>query len=228
MQPFSATPPPASPRASNVPSPAISIYPVPRQTSPPGVPTLSPSLSPSPAEPLPDVTGMACGEANEKVDHHVRVLTTYNCYEVSGRTPRQLQAWVAKEGPRANGRVAAAVTHWRLRWSYSLVPGDATCEVARPDVQVLIVYALPAWMPPERTSDATVQYWRDFSALVQAHEENHGSIALEGGRVARESLLDLPPGTTCPGISDIADARVKAIVARFKAKQRAFDKAAGG
>jgi predicted secreted Zn-dependent protease len=156
------------------------------------------------------------------------VLTRTTCYEAYGTTPQELQASVAEEGPRANDRVAAAVTHWRLRWSYSLVADDAACEVERPDVQVVIVYLLPAWMPPAGTPDSTTEYWRNFSAVVRAHEAHHRSIAVDGGVAARKSLLDLPPGVTCPGVSDTADRRVRAVISRYEVKQRAFDAAAGG
>lgn len=221
LPPFNPTPAPPSPSASGAPSPVISIYPVPPQSSPP-----TPQASPSHV--LPDVTGIPCGQVSHTLDHHVRVLTRYSCYRVAGSTPQELQAWVATQGPRAEGRVAAAVTHWKLRWSYSVVPGDSTCEVARPDVQVVLVYVLPAWMPPAGTSEATIQYWRDYSAAVQAHEAHHGSIAEDGGRAARKSLLGLPPATTCDRASATADARVKAIIARYRGKQHAFDAAAGG
>ena len=221
-----ATPPPRTPpSSSDAASPQISIYPVPHHA--PGSPDLAPSATPSP-DALPDIAGTPCGNESEVTDHHVRVLTRTKCYEASGTTPQELQVSVAEEGPRADGRVAAAVTHWRLRWSYTLVSGDATCEVERPDVQAVIVYVLPAWMPPAGTSDSTIEYWRNFSAAVQAHEARHGAIAVDGGVAARKSLLDLPPGVACPRVSDVADTRVKAVISRHEVKQRAFDAAAGG
>lgn len=221
-----------SPSASAAPSPTISIYPVPHRTpGTPGTPRSTPSQIP-PADVASDapsdVTGIPCGEEVAGTDHHVGVTTRYTCYEVSGTTPQQLQAGVEKEGPRANGRVAAAVTHWRLRWSYAFIEGASSCEVVRPDVQVVIVYVLPAWTPPAGVSVTTTEYWRNFSTAVKAHEAHHKSIAIDGGVAARKALLDLAPGPTCPEVSDTANAEVKAIIAQFEAKQRAFDAGAGG
>lgn len=225
------------------PSPTVSIYPVPPPTPPklprtsaapiyvptsplPSSAASSPATSPSPSISA-DSAGIRCGEVKSGTEQGVKVQTTYTCYQITGSTLPQLQASAAKNGPKVGGKHAVATTKWSIKDSYTYGSKGSLCTIATAAVQALIVYVFPTWTAKHGTPASVVKQWRSYMAKVKAHEAHHRSIAIDGGAAVYKAILATPPDSPCKAVGNAADAKVADVMAVYRAKQAAFDAAAG-
>ena len=245
----SSEPPPlvyeAAPSASASGSPAAgpSVYPVPspRSPRPPKAPpgSVVAPISPVPVSPLPTTAspspsavidapgGIACGATDTETIGGVVVVTNTTCFDVSGKTMAQLQTSIEANGPKVDDYRRAGATRWKLGWSFDL-DDSGRCSVVAPKVKVTATYLLPRWTNPKDASAAVRRQWNRFAAEVKTHEEGHRDIAADAGVAALAVLNSSPSKSDCEQTRRIADARVRAVMDRFRAKQQAYDDAAQG
>lgn len=195
----------------------------------------SPSLEatgqpPSSSEPQPDadVAGIRCGDEDEERIRKTTVVTRTTCYEVEGTSMPALDAQMRRKGPRVDGRHAIAVTRWLVRWSYDARSTASGCELIAPSIETVAVYRFPTWEPPDSVAEGTVSQYRAFIGDVRVHEGHHRELAVNAGVSIRRALLALPVVGTCAMLEKEAGRTFDDVFARFQAKQRAFDEAAGG
>jgi predicted secreted Zn-dependent protease len=236
-----AIPPPLFPSVS--PSSGISIYPVPSPHSPrpPKPPTFSPApYSPVPFSPAPSPTtkspsptqvvqalgGISCGATQTETIQGVTVVTNTTCFDVSGSTMQQLQASIDANGPKVNDYRRAGATRWKLGWNYSFDPGPSRCGIADPTVKVTATYLLPRWTNPDSAKEPVRKQWIAFAEEVKTHEAGHRDIAVQAGVAALGALNATPASATCGQTETKADARVRAVMAKYRLKQQAYDASA--
>jgi len=145
-------------------------------------------------------------------------------YTVSGRSASALNQALVLSGPRRGGRVAHALTEWRLGWSYVPVQGAAGCVSARPRVEVRLVTTLPAWAdldyaPPPLASD-----WALFLDRLRDHEFRHQDIAVDSGNELLGRLGGLVAGT-CEELRAEAERAARRVAANHEAIHARFDQA---
>jgi predicted secreted Zn-dependent protease len=153
---------------------------------------------------------------------HVQVEERF--YPVSGRSPAALNLALLLQGPCRTGRVAHALTEWRLLWSYVPTPRGAVCALERPRVEVRIVTTLPRWLDVERAPSSLVSDWALFMARLRVHESGHQSIALRTGNELLSTLSGLEAGD-CDQLMREARRRVARLARAHDADQRRFDRA---
>jgi predicted secreted Zn-dependent protease len=111
---------------------------------------------------------------------------TIEYYDVSGRTPAEINAAGSRSGPidPKTGRRVVGYTAWHLDWDAPGGPGGP-CRLDQAWVSLDITVTLPRLVETETTPPALLERWRPFVAGIRTHEMTHARIAREG----REAML---------------------------------------
>lgn len=139
----------------------------------------------------------------------------------------ELDAQVARKGPRADGRHAVAVTRWLVKWSYQTRSDGASCSLVKPSIETVAAFRYPTW-DPAGAVEGTLERWREFMARVEEHEGHHRALAVKAGVSIRRALMSLPPSSGCSMLEDEASRTFHEVFDSYQAKQEAFDAAEGG
>jgi predicted secreted Zn-dependent protease len=171
--------------------------------------------------------GIECGASETEKVRGVTVVTRTTCFDVSGSTMAQLQTSIEANGPRVNDYRRAGATRWKVAWTYDFQIG-ARCGIADPSVKVTATYLLPRWTDPQTAKGTTREQWDAFMGEVKTHEEGHRDIAVQAGVASLAALDSTPARSDCGDTKRTADARVRAVMDRYRAKQQAYDDRATG
>jgi predicted secreted Zn-dependent protease len=154
-------------------------------------------------------------------------------YTVTGTTGIALYQSIGANGPEIAGkkriggvtgsRRTVAVTEYDLKWRRDYQPKDGGCKLVSAVPILTITYRLPkanAVLPA-----GVKQNWAAFVAGIEAHERVHGQhlIEMTEAIIAATVGLEVAGDSGCKAIRAEVLARVKAEVATYKARARAFD-----
>jgi len=149
-------------------------------------------------------------------------------YPISGRTGVELGKAMIAGGPRAiHMRHAIAATATRFDFlDPKFVTEKGRCAVKDLTVKLTITYHYPKWGNEGSGSAPLRRAWRAFYDELKRHEQTHGRIARKyASRVERE--MKRMSGTVAFGCNDFGNwtqIRMKALSARLKEEQAAFDR----
>jgi predicted secreted Zn-dependent protease len=120
-------------------------------------------------------------------------------------------------------RLRVAVTEYDLKWRRDYRPKDGGCTLVSAMPILTITYRLPkakAALPA-----GVKQNWAAFVCGIEAHERVHGQHILEMTEaiIAATVGLEVAGDGGCKAIRAEVLTRVKAEVATYKARARAFD-----
>ncbi len=144
-------------------------------------------------------------------------------YDVVGSTLSQLRACSALLGPSPDGRRHAAYTRWEIRWRYEhrLMEGRWSAVDVR--VTAVVTRTLPRWSPVRSAEPSLAVEWARYLEALTLHEQGHLLIAAEAGRAVHEALLALAPCETREALDALAGETARAITARHRDEERAYD-----
>lgn len=116
-------------------------------------------------------------------------------YDISAASLAEIRQGIARQGPRLDGRIHSAVTHWRLSWKWQYHSrGVGGCELRDVNVHVSALVDFPRWNPTAHPDSALLAWWEQFNSGLAEHERGHAVIALEGGRRIARALQGLGGG----------------------------------
>jgi len=153
-------------------------------------------------------------------------------YRVSGTTGPELYASIGENGPRiSGGRRTIALTQWDLKWRRDYRPQGSACTLRSAKPFFTLIYTLPK--PAAKLRGATARQWKTFYDGLTAHEKVHGAYARDMvATILRTTVgLTVEGDPRCRKIRAEVLKRVKAALAEYNARSRAFDReemAAGG
>jgi predicted secreted Zn-dependent protease len=148
-------------------------------------------------------------------------------YTVTGTTGIALYQSIGENGPEISGqngsRRTVAVTEYDLKWRRDYRPTDGNCKLVSAVPILTITYRLPkakAALPA-----GVKQNWAAFVTGIEAHERVHGQhiIEMTEAIIAATVGLEVAGDSGCKAIRAEVLTRVKAEVATYKARARAFD-----
>ena len=91
-------------------------------------------------------------------------------YDVNAGSLVELRRALMTEGPLGSGgRRWAAVTSWRMQWTYHYV-GNITCVIENTQVGVQTAIAFPRWNPTSTPDSALAEWWFQYRAGLAEHE----------------------------------------------------------
>ena len=143
-------------------------------------------------------------------------------YAVSGQSASALNLALLQAGPRSGGRVAHALTEWRVRWSYVPLRRSSSCACGSPSVELEIVTTLPRWRELGQAPDALVEDWTLYMSRLRAHETGHQSLVLTHGSELLVALAELE-ATDCDVLREEAERAAALLWWRFEKGHRSYD-----
>jgi predicted secreted Zn-dependent protease len=149
-------------------------------------------------------------------------------YSVTGTTGIALYRSIGENGPEISGGVTGsrrtvAVTEYDLKWRRDYQPSNGNCRLLSAVPILTITYRLPK--VKAALSAGVKQNWAAFVTGIEAHERVHGQHILEMTEaiLAATVGLEVAGDSGCKAIRAEVLTRVKAEVATYKARARAFD-----
>jgi predicted secreted Zn-dependent protease len=149
-------------------------------------------------------------------------------YTVTGTTGIALYQSIGENGPEISGGISGkrrtvAVTEYDLKWRRDYQFENGNCRLVSAVPILTITYRLPkakAALPA-----GVKRNWAAFVSGIEAHERVHGQHIIEMTQaiIAATVGLEVAGDSGCKAIRAEVLARVKAEVANYKARARAFD-----
>ena len=100
------------------------------------------------------------------------------------------------------------------------------CAVNSVHVKVETTITTPHWKPPGLTSTERRNWWAQLQTAVTRHEQQHVSIAEEGGKAIADSLMHLT-GPSCMAVRQIAPLVAQRELQRVERRQLELDRLEG-
>jgi predicted secreted Zn-dependent protease len=159
-------------------------------------------------------------------------------YPITGASGIELYRSIGENGPEIGGgglaRRTIAVTEYDLKWRRDYRPerpasaqagqdDKTSCVLAAATPILTITYRLPK--PKGALPSSLREPWRIFADGIEAHERVHGAqiIAMTEAIITATVGLRVENDPDCKAIRDEVLVRVKAELAAYKARSRAFD-----
>ena len=152
----------------------------------------------------------------------VTVQATVAYYDITANSLGEVRRALANEGPTSQGRRWAAVTSWRLSWTYQLRRGTMGCELERTHVRVTTSITFPRWNPSGPPDSALAAWWNQFNAGLAAHERGHAQLAVRNAGALVKELNGISGGL-CDGLSERANQLGRRINSAMQTLQIEYD-----
>ena len=154
---------------------------------------------------------------------------TYSYFSVGGATLSEIEAELARRGPRleSTGRrhPGATAMSFTSKLGFEETPG--ACRIVRADVSVGAKVTLPRWRRPQAAGQDTRLIWDTLSADIKRHEESHVVIAKKHARELENALRKLGRFDNCARANAKAQAVTERQLAKHDAEQASFDRVEG-
>jgi predicted secreted Zn-dependent protease len=179
---------------------------------------------------VPAVLGLVlagCAGVRPPVAERVRVRTSRatSHYLIHGTTSRAIFDEIAGNHLfDTNGRPAVGVTagRWSIDW-HGVEPRPGVCEPSPLTITLALEVTLPEHERPEALSEALRARWQRFAARVEAHEQRHVDIYLDGAR-AMKARMEEVLARWWPSCAELRE-RIRAVWAAQEAEtERAKDR----
>lgn len=159
----------------------------------------------------------------------VTVTSEKQFYQITGNTEKVLRQQMSALGPpdEETGKIFDARTDWAIKWHFYYDKSNNECKIDRVDVSLSITYIYPEWNPPADAAPALVTKWNTYMENLVVHEEGHSSLADDGAQLIYQTILDMPPATTCDALGEATNAAAQEKFDDIKQRQKAYDDKTG-
>ena len=155
-----------------------------------------------------------------------QVSQSINYYVFGGSTVAEMNAQLARLGPKTAEGSFHAFTSWYVKWNYDYERSSGGCRLGPVRTTVTVNYRLPKWSRP-RAPNEIAQKWDAYSIALRAHEDGHRDIGVETGRAVARALAALPRQSTCELIETLADTTGERILQQARVREAAYDRDTG-
>ncbi|HEV7254447.1 MAG TPA: DUF922 domain-containing protein [Mesorhizobium sp.] len=154
---------------------------------------------------------------------------TYSYFTVGGATLGEIEAELARRGPKVGsaGRRHPGATSLSFNSKLDFAETPRSCRISRADVSVSARLTLPRWRRPGGAEQDTRLIWDTLAADIKRHEESHVSIAKRHARELENALRALGNFRDCAQASAKVQALSDRILAKHDAEQASFDRVEG-
>lgn len=148
--------------------------------------------------------------------------TEVSYFDVVGSTPAEIYRNILDRGPRIGGNKALASIGTRTVQDGRIAQIGDSCVLKDYTITLEFVIRRPRITNEDVLSDADRALWRDMSAFIETHENEHKDVwsacAVELDN--RMSALKLP---SCDELAQTADGLWRKMLADCDARQRTYD-----
>jgi predicted secreted Zn-dependent protease len=122
-------------------------------------------------------------------------------YSVFGNNTEELVAYMNENGPMtADGERAVGLATAKPKRDWRARMEGQDCMVGSMTITVEVSLMLPRLDSSARLNPATLRNWQTFAAGVEAHEQRHVDIYLQGFEEMRAGMASIGPKDTCAAI----------------------------
>lgn len=188
---------------------------------------LSPSPDPLNAE-SSAASAISASAGHASADTRLAIIRTDSRYLVAGRTSADLvRAFRTIGPPGKEGRRFAARTDWNIRWDYRYARRNRRIVIDTFAVILTVHTILPDWDPSPDADHDLIERWPRYLENLRAHEDGHGTIALESAKKVVRALESLPSARSGADLRDSANAVCHAIIEECRRANTAYDDETG-
>ena len=118
------------------------------------------------------------------------------------------------------------LTQTELDVNYDPTEISGGCVIKDTEVDLEVVITLPEWLPATDIAPTLQSDWRRFRRALEAHEDQHRAIAVEGAERAFDAVAELYR-PTCEQAVNEARRRLEVLGVEIRAQHRRFDDETG-
>lgn len=156
----------------------------------------------------------------------IRPRVSTRTYAVSGTTEREVLRSLLDAGPRDGDDIFFGLTQTELDVNYDPTEISGGCVIKDTEVDLEVVITLPEWLPATDIAPTLQSDWRRFRRALEAHEDQHRAIAVEGAERAFDAVAELYR-PTCEQAVNEARRRLEVLGVEIRAQHRRFDDETG-
>ncbi|WP_412070155.1 DUF922 domain-containing protein [Rubrivirga sp. IMCC43871] len=156
----------------------------------------------------------------------IRPRVSTRTYAVTGTTEREVLRSLLDAGPRDGDDIFFGLTQTELDVRYEPTAISGGCVIRDTEVDLDIVITLPEWLPATDLALDLQSDWRRFRRALEAHEDRHRAIAVEGAERAFDAVAELYR-PSCEEADSEARRRLEVLGVEIKAEHRRFDQETG-
>ena len=152
-----------------------------------------------------------------------QVSESINYYVFGGATVAEMNAQLARLGPKTAEGSFHAYTSWYVKWNYDYDRSSGTCGLGPVRTTVTVNYRLPKWARPKAPRELAVK-WDAYAVALRSHEDGHRDIGVEAGRAVARALAQLPRQPSCEQLESLADKTGERILQEAQAREVEYDR----
>ncbi len=187
--------------------------------------TRSPAASPILVA-LPDTQDQ---QAPLGIDTQVSLTEQTTYYTFEAATLADIQQALYTLGPQLDetGEHSIAMTAYRLSVEWQPYETALACRATHMVVKLQVTYTYPQWVPARYPNRLLYDEWYRFMQHVQAHERQHGAIALSCAHALAGLLDEMEPQPTCAAVQNMLNTLIDQAHAACEQRQAALDETEG-
>lgn len=150
---------------------------------------------------------------------------SYKYFWVGGTTLEELEAELARRGPRlkSSGERHPGATRMQFNTRLGYAEKGGRCRVSEATVKVSAEVILPRWRHRRKADRETRLVWDALSIDIKRHENQHVRIARDHARQLERRLLRLGRHKTCDLAARKAKQTIDALLEKHDRAQTKFD-----
>lgn len=152
-----------------------------------------------------------------------QVSESINYYVFGGTTVAEMNAQLAKLGPKTAEGSFHAYTSWYVKWNYDYARSSGSCGLGPVRTTVTVNYRLPKWARPKAPRDLA-EKWDAYATALRKHEDGHRDFGVEAGRAVARALAELPRQLSCEKLETLADKTGERILQEAHAHEVEYDR----
>ncbi|WP_412062204.1 DUF922 domain-containing protein [Rubrivirga sp. IMCC45206] len=156
----------------------------------------------------------------------IRSRISARTYAVAGTTEREVLRSLLVRGPRDGDDIFFGLTQTELDVRYEPTPISGGCVIRDTEVDLDVVITLPEWLPATDLAPDLQSDWRRFRRALEAHENQHRAIAVDGAERAFDAVAELYR-SSCEEANSEARRRLEVLGVEVKAEHRRLDEETG-
>jgi len=145
------------------------------------------------------ITLVFCSTAQAEV----KFQYTTNYYSFDASDIESLVKEVKVSGPKIGANTAWAVIKWDLNTVYSFSSTDNGCNIVIDEMELKANVTLPNWQDIENKRASIREWWWDYTAFIEQHENLHFDSALSSAKNFEEQLLKMDEQPDCKQVKSM-------------------------